>query len=204
MAALIADSRLERDLIAERRAAGADRWDEVWDGVYILVPLPNLEHQEIVGRLVAILQLIVGLTGHTKVYPGVNVSDREEDWNSNYRCPDVAVYLQGTTAENRGTQWLGRPDFAVAVVSEDDRVWDKLPFYESVGVRELLIVDREPWGLELYRRLDGRLQLVARSTLDAPERLRSDVAPLAFRLQPGAERPAIEVSRADGTESWTV
>lgn len=204
MAALIADSRLERDLIAERRASGADRWDEVWEGVYILMPLPDLVHQKIVQRLGTILDLVIGMPGDGDVFPGVNISDREEDWQSNYRCPDLAVFLQGTAAQDRQTHWYGGPDFAVEVISAGDRTCDKLPFYEAVGVRELLVVDREPWSLELYRLQEGRLQRVGVSTLDDPCELRSEVVPLSFRLQPGPERPTIEVRRLDGAETWLV
>ena len=51
MATLIADPGVEQRLIAERRAKGADRKDEVWDGVYIIMPDPNVEHQRLVMRL---------------------------------------------------------------------------------------------------------------------------------------------------------
>jgi Uma2 family endonuclease len=204
MAALIADSRLERDLIAERRASGADRWDEVWEGVYILIPMPDDEHQGLVQRLSTILDTVIGYSGAGLVRPGVNISDRDDDWLRNFRCPDVVVFLQGTAAENRGTHWYGGPDFAVEVVSAGDRTWDKLPFYESVGARELLVLDREPWSLELYRLQEGRLQRVGVSTPDDPRELRSEVVPLSFRLQPGPERPTIEVRRHDGAETGLV
>ena len=48
MTMLIKDPRLEENLIEARKRTDADRWDEVWDGVYVVSPLPNIEHQEIV------------------------------------------------------------------------------------------------------------------------------------------------------------
>ena len=45
MTALINDPKLEEKLIAKRQAAGADKFDEVWDGVYVMSPLANDEHQ---------------------------------------------------------------------------------------------------------------------------------------------------------------
>jgi hypothetical protein len=45
MTMLIDDPRLEEELKAERKAWGADHHEEVWEGVYVLAPLPNDEHQ---------------------------------------------------------------------------------------------------------------------------------------------------------------
>lgn len=205
-ATLVQDRRLAEELRAERRASGTDRWDEVWDGVYVLMPLPDDEHQRIVGKLTMILELTIGENGLGEVRPGVNVSDRVVDWTRNYRCPDVAVFLVGTTAESHGTFWLGGPDFAVEVVSPDDRSREKLPFYARIGTRELLVIDREPWSLELYRLGADALELVGRHDLDRADRLESAVLPLAFVLDPaGADgRPRIIVTRADGTQSWRI
>jgi hypothetical protein len=49
MTMLIKDPRLEENLIESRKRTDADRWDEVWEGVYVVSPLPNIEHQEIVS-----------------------------------------------------------------------------------------------------------------------------------------------------------
>ena len=86
-----------------------------------------------------------------KVFAGCNVSDQPKRWKRNYRCPDVAVFLPGNPAEDRKTHWFGGPDFAVEIISRFDRSREKFGFYKSVGVRELLLVDRHPWALELYR-----------------------------------------------------
>ncbi|MGA2798203.1 MAG: hypothetical protein ABSE63_11525 [Thermoguttaceae bacterium] len=45
MAVLITDPSLEERFIGERKICGSDRWNEVWEGVYIADPLPNNEHQ---------------------------------------------------------------------------------------------------------------------------------------------------------------
>jgi Uma2 family endonuclease len=206
MATLIRTSELEERLHAERRASGADRWDEVWEGMYVMAPLPNDEHQYLQQRLSTILDLVIGFEGKGDVRPGVNVSDRE-DWTTNYRCPDVVVFLKGTTAQNRNTFWLGGPDFAIEIVSPDDASRDKLEFYARVGVRELLIIDRDPWSLELYR-LQGRRMISAGQSVGATvpnaDTLQSRVVPLTFRLIQGRVRPLIEVTHEDGVQRWTV
>lgn len=204
MGTLVLDPHVEKKVRAERAAAGADKWDEVWEGVYVMSPLPNIEHQILVGKLTTLFEIAVGWTGLGDVLPGVNVSDRDDDWTQNYRCPDVAVILQGGKAINRDTYCLGGPDFAVEVVSPDDRARDKIPFYARVGVRELLVIDRDPWVLELYRLQDGQLIPVGTSTAEKPDVLASAVVTLTFRLVPGAARPRIEVAHSDGEPRWMV
>ena len=204
MPTLVRDKYVEDHIRAERQARGADRWDEVWEGIYVMAPLPNDEHQFLQSRLNTILDVTVGLGGLGEVRAGVNVSDRELDWKENYRCPDVAVFMRGTAARNMGTFWLGGPDFAIEIISPDDASRDKLDFYASVGVRELLIIDRDPWQAELYR-LSGRtLAEVGRSTVSDSNVLRSEVVPLSFRVVAGGVRPAIEVTHHDGTQRWMV
>ena len=204
MTMVVLDPLIARDFLHLRRSSGNDRWDEVWDGIYMLMPNPNIEHQGIAGRLLMVLGPVIEWTGLGRVFPGVNVSDRLDDWTKNYRCPDVAVYLEGNPAEAKGAFWYGGPDFAVEIVSPDDRARDKLGFYAAVGVRELLLLDRDPWTLELFRRQGPEWVLAGTSRPDQPEVLASEVVPLRFRLLPGDPRPLIEVTRADGSQTWTV
>ena len=121
MATMIHDAELEQRLQAERAACGADRYDEVWKGVYVMAPMPNDEHQMIVNALASILQDVIGWPGLGQVRPGVNVSDRVENWQQNYRVPDVAVFLNDTKAVNHSSFWLGGPDLAIEVVSPGDQ-----------------------------------------------------------------------------------
>jgi Uma2 family endonuclease len=203
MALIVHDPLIEADLKRQRAASGADRFDEVWNGVYFVSPQPNDEHQDLVTELIVALHAVIVDANLGKVRPSVNVSDRDQDWTDNYRCPDVAVFLDGTKALNRGSHWLGGPDFAIEILSPGDRAREKLEFYASVGVRELLIIDRDPWGLELYR-LDGnRLGLVGRIEVGAAVALRSEVIPLFFGILPSEERPSIVASHRDG-RGWQI
>jgi Uma2 family endonuclease len=203
MSVFVADPYLGQRLRAERRAAGADKYDEVWDGVYVVMPLPNNEHQDLVSQVNSYLFLTVQMAGLGRVFPGVNVSDRREDWEQNYREPDVAVFLNENEAENCGTHWFGGPDLAVEIVSRHDRSREKFDFYARVGVRELLLIDRHPWRLELYRLCDGHLDAVGVSSLDNPELIQTQSAPLTWRLLQGPQRPQIELTHADGRK-WVI
>ena len=204
MATLIMDRALEGRLRAERAESGSDRYDEVWEGTYMMAPMPNIEHQDLVNRLAAIFQEIVGWPELGIVLPGCNVSDRKEDWQTNYRVPDVAVVLKGGGAQNLDTHWCGGPDFVVEVISRDDKTREKLPFYAAVGVRELLVVDRDPWRLELYRLIDQQLSLAGTSELPAGQPLNSEILPFTFRLVTGDGRPRIHVVYVAGENEWHV
>lgn len=204
MTMVVRDPSLEKRIKAQRRRTGADRLDEVWEGVYMMAALADDQHQALATMLGAVFQILIGWTGLGEVRIGVNVSDRDKDWRRNYRCPDVAVFLQGTKAKNRRTHWFGGPDFAVEILSPKDRSRKKLVFYAKLGVRELLLIDRKPWALELYRLHNGELQLATRSTLEQPHMLVSEVLPVAFRLLPGEFRPTVHVThRGDGRE-WSI
>ncbi len=173
--------------MAIRAASGADREDEVWEGVYVLSPMPKNECQDVVGTLSGI---------------------------------------------NRDTSWLGDPDFAVVIISPDDRACDQLPCSSQIGVRELLVTDRDPGAREWYRLQEGHLLSyaswndrahrrgrrhslgggppprvginfpgcvsVGTSSSAQPDVPDSTVVPPTFRRAPGAARPRIEGAHADG------
>jgi Uma2 family endonuclease len=204
MTVLITDPWLEDRLKAEREASGLDRFDEVWEGVYFMPPIGNNEHQSLNSRFGGVLLSVIEWPGLGTVYVGVNVSDREEGWEKNYRIPDVAVFLKGTKAKNCGTHWCGGPDFLAEILSPGDRAREKLPFYADLGVREVLLLNRDPWALELYQRRRNRLRLVGKDTLEKPALLASAVLPLRFHLLAGEPRPQIEITHTDGVQRWII
>jgi Uma2 family endonuclease len=118
---LIPDVNVSADIIEDRRARGIDHHDEVWEGVYVMSPAANNEHQKLIARLTSILVEVIDQAGHGESFPGVNVTDRHDNWQKNFRCPDVVAFLKGNTAQNRDTHWLGGPDFAIEIVNPYDR-----------------------------------------------------------------------------------
>jgi Uma2 family endonuclease len=203
MPTLINDPFLEEALIADRRERGIDKFDEVWDGVYVMAPIANNEHQDIQMGLALILGPLIVFPRLGRVHAGANVSDQPVDWMKNYRCPDVLVFLDGNPAEDRGSHWFGGPDFAVEIVSDRDRSREKIDFYSKVNVRELLIIDRDPWQLELFRLTAGRLESAAIATEQNGVSILSQVTGLTLRLVSAPKRPAIAVTSPDG-QSWNV
>ena len=204
MAMFIENPRLEEDLKARRQAWGADGHDEVWEGVYFMPPMANDDHQDLVLEFAAVLREAVSKRGLGKVRPGINLAASAEEWEYDYRVPDVVVFLRDTAAENHGTFWTGPADFIVEITSPRDRTYEKIPFYSRLGVCELLIFNRQKWVLELYRHQDGELQKTGESTLARPDVLSSDVVPLELRLTTGEPRPRVEIRHKTSGEQWFV
>src|SRR5262245_51079865 len=96
MSILVIDPALSERLLAQRRESDGDRFDEVWDGLYIMSPLANDEHQELAGRLGFVYQAALGFDSPHKVYPGINVSDREEDWSTTIVRPTMQSFYKAT------------------------------------------------------------------------------------------------------------
>ena len=197
MSLLIHDETVSKPLIEQRRARGLDRYDEVWDGVYVMSPIADNQHQGLVSQLTGALLTAVDWAGLGRTFAGANVSDRRNDWTKNYRVPDVLVFLNETRAEDCGSHWLGGPDFAIEIVSRGDHTLDKLDFYAAVQTRELLVIDRDPWQLTLYRlSAAGKLEPVQISSESKSAQITSDVVPVFFSLD--FDNSCIRVSDRDG------
>ena len=203
MPVLVLDPLLEEHIRTERDDSPGSRYDEVWEGVLVVSPTPNNEHQEIAIRLAMIIGAILDWEKGNRVFGGNNVSDREKGWTKNYRVPDVAVYLAGNPAKDCGTHWMGGPDLAVEIVSPGEDPHEKLDFYAKVKTRELLIVDRKPWKLEVCKLRKGKLVSTGISQVAKPKVLASSVLPLTFQLCAGKPRPTIVVAHADTKQTWT-
>lgn len=203
MSLLVNDPGIEERLKAERQESGADRFDEVWDGVYVMAPLADDEHLELQGKINTVLQVVVGLGSAVKVRPGANISDRDQGWTHNYRVPDVVVFFPDTRARSRGTHWVNGPDIAFEITSPFDQTRNKLAFYSKTGVRELFILDRDPWLLELYCPQDRQLALTA-STKPSDPPITSQLLPISLQLIPGTHRPSLVITHRDTGQTWIV
>lgn len=205
MRVLVLDPDRARTIRRKPSTRGLDRWDEVWDGVYVMSAVHNNEHQRIVMSLAGAFMAVVDSESGDQVLPGANVSDRGEGWMKNYRIPDVLVILAGNPAVDCVTHWSGGPgpDLAVEIVSPGDKPRKKRKFYAKVGTKELLIIDRDPWKLELYQLRDGVLEPAGESDSARPAVLASTVLPLTFQLREGRDRPSILMTHTGTGQTWT-
>jgi len=137
----------EREL-ADRRSKGLDRWDEMWDGVLHITPAPTFEHQRILDRLIGFLESLVRTSGRGQLASGVNVFGAE----SNYRVPDLTFVAAGRefVIQEDGVRG-GGPDAVIEIRSPHDETYDKFPFFASLGIREVIVIDRDSKRPELYR-----------------------------------------------------
>ncbi len=199
---LVTDPELSATLIQDRQTHGIDHHDEVWDGVYVMSPIANDEHQQLVTRLASVLTETIDFAGKGEVRAGINLTSTPDDWKCNFRVPDAVVFLKASEAIFHGVYWSGGPDLAVEIVSTGDQTREKISFYEKVRTRELLIVDCDPWQLELHRLVDKKLVLAGTSTLADPVWLVSETVPLKLQLQPGEKRPQIELQHTTDEKTW--
>jgi Uma2 family endonuclease len=140
------------ELLERRRRMGADRRDEVWAGVYHMVPSPDTAHSLIGSRLVVLLDAPARAAG-LRVSLEFNMGVKDD-----FRVPDLGVH--------RGTPsgvWVPTAAIAVEILSPKDETWDKLPFYAEHEVDELLIVDPRAHSIRWLALHDGEYQHVDRS-----------------------------------------
>src|SRR5262245_38766166 len=105
MPVMIYDPTFEQHVRAVRQSWPNER-DEVWEGVLVVPPLPNTEHQRIVMHLSAAFSTVIDWNTGDQALPGANVSDRDAGWKENYREPDVVVYLASNPAKDSDTHWV--------------------------------------------------------------------------------------------------
>jgi Uma2 family endonuclease len=150
-------AELER-LLERRRQLGLDRRDEVWDGVYRMIPPPSHEHQAIAQQLAELLGPLARRAGLEPLIQEFALGELGD-----YLVPDGGLHRPGA----RGV-WHATAALAVEILSPDDDTWQKLGFYAAHHVDELLIVDpqeRKVYWLGLQA--GGEYRPVERSELIA-------------------------------------
>jgi Uma2 family endonuclease len=202
MPVLVLDREVASMLLSDREASPGRCRDEVWDGVTFIMPEPDLEHVDIATFFVWVFRSVFDPEKGDRVQGQTNVSDRATRWKTNYRVPDMSLFLAGNLAQDRKTHWYGGPDLALEIVSPDDRSRDKLDFYARTGTREVLVLDRNPWQLELYRVRRGRMRLVGAVTPGDGASLTSLVVPFRFELFRGRPRPKVKIVHTQTGQEW--
>lgn len=137
-------------IIEERRRLGIDTYDEVWDGGYHVNPYPLLEHQRLCTDL--LVQVAPWLSGDRgRLMLGINIIDAAAGWDD-YRCPDLVFIAEARLQRlsREGMRGEG-PDAAFEIRSPGDDTYRKLPFYAALGVREVVVIDRDTKRVEVFR-----------------------------------------------------
>ncbi len=119
------------EFLEQRRRTGTDKHDEVWEGVYHVIPVGGIAHSLVAQQIGVLLDAPARANGLV-VGAEFNLGSNKD----NYRVPDLGVHRNPQLAV-----WMPTAAIAVEVLSPEDDTWKKLPFYAQHEVDELLIVD---------------------------------------------------------------
>ncbi len=126
-------------LLDRRRRWGADRFDEIWKGVYRVMPAPGYAHRQVEEQLEELLRPLGSAAGLR--YGGAfNLGDPDD-----YRIPDRALYRP-----EDGADWQATAALVIEILSRGDETWEKVPFYAAHGVGELLVIDPQKRTVEWF------------------------------------------------------
>jgi Uma2 family endonuclease len=151
---------------------------EIVDGDLFMSKMPHFRHQETCGNIYLELKIWSRTTGlgRVSINPGVLFSEAGDV------VPDVA-WISNERAQallDEAGHLTGAPELVVEVLSpgaqqeKRDRQF-KRKLYETQGVREYWIADWRLRQVEVYRREEGRLRLIA--TLLTEDTLTSPLLP---------------------------
>jgi Uma2 family endonuclease len=143
------------EILELRKRTGADQWDEMWNGVLHIMPVPNREHQDFEFELEAYLRRHWARPHGAKVYHQINLAP-PGGWPDDYRIPDLVMVTPQRLHIDHNTYFEGATDGIVEIHSPEDEAYDKLPFYEELGVAEAWIIHRDTKVPEIYLLKKGR------------------------------------------------
>ena len=142
------------EFLERRRRLGLDRHDEIWEGVNRMMPAPGLAHRLVDRQLAKLLDPLAEAAG---LLEGGELNLGTKD---DFREPDRAIWRPEDSAD-----WQQTVALAVEILSPGDSTWEKLPFYASHRVDELLIVDPQKRSVEWLALQDGEYRPLERSRL---------------------------------------
>jgi len=145
------------EILEWRKRVGADRWDEMWEGVLHMAPSPNREHQDLHLNLATFLKNHLPKQRKIKVYPNINLAS-PAGWPNNFRIPDLLLVSPERREIDHDEYFEGAPDVVVEIESPGDESREKLPFYAGLGVPEVWIVHRDTKEPEVLLLARGRYE----------------------------------------------
>jgi Uma2 family endonuclease len=131
--------------LAERKNSDVAQWDEMWDGVLHMPPMPNGIHQDFELDVAAYLKRRWAKPRGAMVRHGVNLTTPadEDAWTKNYRVPDIVLLTPDRFHIDKNEYMAGAPLVVIEIRSPDDETYDKFPFYAALGVPEVWVFHRD-------------------------------------------------------------
>jgi Uma2 family endonuclease len=187
-------ANVPQHILEWRRRSGADQWDEMWEGVLHMTPSPNREHQDLELALAMWLRLHWAQPSGCRVYHQINVSE-SGTWPNNYRIPDLVLLTPARFDIDCNEYFDGGPDAVVEIHSPGDESYEKFDFYAKVGVREVLVIDRDTRRPEVFELIGSEYHLCEPN---ADGWVRSEVADAELRGVVG-DKLEIRIAGRDDT-----
>ncbi len=181
------------ELIAERRAKGLDRLDEVWEGVLHMSPPPHRIHGTTAARLTNVLceQCRRHGLGDVVLEAGLREPGSGE---KNFRVPDMTV-ARPDRARTDGGWFEGGLSLVVEIRSPREEVAQKLDFYAARGVEEVLYLNPQTFDFDLYRLAGAKYVAVS---ADASGACEARSVALRFRRVERDGKASLEIEDARG------
>ena len=139
-------------ILAQRKRFGVDQYDEMWEGELHMPPSPDYVHQDFEGELATYLRVHWAGPLKAKVVQQMNLArdGAGADWQSDYRIPDILLVTAERMGINKGSHFEGAPNAVVEIHSPGDEAYEKLPFYQNLGIPEVWIIHRDSKHTEIY------------------------------------------------------
>jgi Uma2 family endonuclease len=137
------------EILAWRKKTGADRYDEMWEGVLHMPPMPSRSHQDLEWSLETYLRICWARPREAKVYHQINLATIG-GWPNNYRIPDLLLLMPERFAIDRDEYFEGAPNVVIELRSPGDETYEKFPFYAELGVPEIWVIHRDTREPEIH------------------------------------------------------
>src|SRR5207248_670436 len=111
------------EILELRKRTGADRWDEMWEGVLHLMPCPNRDHQDLEWALETYLRTFWARPTGAKAYHQINLAS-PGGWPDDYRIPDLVFLTPDNFALDHNEYFEGAVDGVVEIHSPGDETYD--------------------------------------------------------------------------------
>ena len=143
MRAVIVD--MPKHWLAERKNSEAAQWDEMWNGVLHIPPMPNRLHQDITRDVLTYLHSQWAKPRGCRANQEVNLTTPEDEahWTLNYRIPDLVLLTPDRFHIDKGEYMVGAPLVVIEIASSGDETYDKFSFYAALGVPEVWVFHRD-------------------------------------------------------------
>jgi len=187
-------SVVPQHILEARARTGADRWDEMWEGVLHMPAMPNREHQDLALQIATWLDTRWVSPARGRVHGPINLAS-PGGWPADYRIPDLLLLRPDRFPIDHNEYFEGPPTAVIEIRSPGDETYDKMAFYQKLGVPEVWVIDRDTRKPDLYVLRKGQYET---RDADPDGWLVSDATGIDLRAEP-MDRLSIRIAKDEST-----